>query len=64
MEAQQEIETKIAFIENSLENLNDIVTEQANEIDRLKYQLKIMKEKLINFEDNSELPQDKPPPHY
>jgi SlyX protein len=62
-----ELETRIAFQEDALNSLNDVVATQNREIQELRSQLKLLYKKMddLNYsmEQNSD-DSDSPPPHY
>ena len=62
-----ELEEKIAFIQNMLDDLNMVVFRQGETIEKLNNQIKETNEKLINQSESqsekSEVVDDKPP-HY
>jgi len=62
-----EIETKIAFQEKTIKDLNDVLYEQQQEIDRLGVTcdalVKRFKE-LIVFTPETDIPKNERPPHY
>lgn len=49
-----ELETKIAFLENLLETLNEVVTGQQTSIDALMADMKVLTEQIASAEDESE----------
>ncbi len=60
-----ELETRLAFQEDSLQQLNDVVVEQQQSIDRLMTIVKVMNQQLKSIP--SDLHGDgnePPPPHY
>ncbi len=62
-----ELESRVAFQEDTLDKLNSIVTEQEMEIERLTRMIKIINQNLKSI--SSELPgsrteDEPPPPHY
>tara|TARA_B100001146_G_C16063032_1_gene383000 strand:+ start:119 stop:322 length:204 start_codon:yes stop_codon:yes gene_type:complete len=60
-----ELEEKIAFIQNMLDDLNMVVFRQGETIEKLNNQIKETNEKLINQSESNQ-PQiiDDNPPHY
>jgi len=62
-----EIETKIAFQEQSIKDLNDVICEQQQEIERLgticETLVKRVK-KLSEFTPGIDAPENERPPHY
>ena len=60
-----ELEEKIAFIQNMLDDLNMVVFRQGEIIEKLNNQIKETNEKLINqSESNQSQIIDDNPPHY
>ena len=60
-----ELEEKIAFIQNMLDDLNMVVFRQGETIEKLNNQIKETNEKLINqSESNQSQIIDDNPPHY
>ena len=60
-----ELEEKIAFIQNILDDLNMVVFRQGETIEKLNNQIKETNEKLINqSESNQSQIIDDNPPHY
>ena len=60
-----ELEEKIAFIQNMLDDLNMVVFRQGETIEKLNNQIKETNEKLINqSESNQSQIIDDSPPHY
>jgi len=60
-----ELETKLAFAEDLLETLNQIVVRQQDQIDSLQQQLRLLNERLKDSRpDETRTPRDETPPHY
>jgi len=60
-----ELEEKIAFIQNMLDDLNMVIFRQGETIEKLNNQIKETNEKLINqSESNQSQIIDDNPPHY
>lgn len=60
------LETKVAYQDNTLDILNEIVTKQQDRIDMLETRVKSLKEQLALLAgtvSGGQLP-DPPPPHY
>lgn len=62
----ENIEAKMAFLEDTVQELNDVVARQDNEIERLQRELKLLNDKLEDLHNQAviPLPEEKPPPHY
>lgn len=69
-EALIDLQTTVAFQERNLHELTDIVTAQQKQIDLLKAELKLLRERLGYLEDAQHQgaqpfsPADEKPPHY
>ncbi len=62
-----DIETKIAFQEKSIKDLNDVIYEQQQEIDRLRAICDLLVGRVKDLSDfipGSDGPADEKPPHY
>lgn len=61
----QDIESKIAFQEHLLENLNEALTSQQQQLDGLRSQLNKITQILETSEQQISRPEEEvPPPHY
>ncbi len=61
-----ELQTQLAFQEQTIAELNDVLTSQQQQIDLLRLEIKLLKEKFGMLEDRIETgpSQDERPPHY
>ncbi|GAB6042318.1 SlyX family protein [Endothiovibrio diazotrophicus] len=60
-----ELETRIAFQEGTLQELNEVLIEQRNEIDRLRSEVERLQERVKAFAASPvEGGREPPPPHY
>ena len=61
-----ELEMRVAFQEKTIQDLNEVVTDQQRQIDRLTQGLEAIKSRLAGLAPSMVIPQDeeKPPPHY
>ena len=61
-----ELQTQLAFQEQTIAELNSAVTDQQRQLDLLRLELKFLKEKFGALEEKIEVgaPQDERPPHY
>tara|TARA_B110000305_G_scaffold47350_1_gene50641 strand:- start:155 stop:358 length:204 start_codon:yes stop_codon:yes gene_type:complete len=60
-----ELEEKISFLQNMLDELNMVVFRQSEKIEKLTNEIKVTNEKLINQSDSSDSEvTDDQPPHY
>ncbi|GLQ31212.1 SlyX family protein [Litoribrevibacter albus] len=61
----EDLETRLAFQEDTLETINKIVIEQQKEIEKLHSYIRILKDKISSVESSIPLAEnDAPPPHY
>jgi SlyX protein len=58
------LEMRLAYQDEAIETLNQTITKQWLEIDRLTRQLAEMKERLQEAERHAPGPSNEPPPHY
>jgi SlyX protein len=65
-EALIELQTQLAFQEHTIAELNDVVTAQQKQLDLLRLELKMLRDKLGDLEVRVETgpPADEKPPHY
>lgn len=60
-----ELQTQLAFQDETITELNDVLTNQQQQIDVLKLEITLLKEKIEGLEDASEnSPRNEKPPHY
>lgn len=61
-----ELETQFAFQDDTISELNRIVTDQQEQIDRLREQVEQLHERLMSLAQTVAEPQENepPPPHY
>lgn len=58
------VETKLAFQEDSLQQLSDVLVAQQARIDRLEARITALTERLHAQGEEGAGPADEPPPHY
>jgi uncharacterized coiled-coil protein SlyX len=58
------LETRLTYQDEAIETLNQAITKQWLEIDRLTRRLAEMKERLQEAESQAPAPTNEPPPHY
>jgi SlyX protein len=61
-----ELQTQLAFQEQTTAELNQVLISQQKQIDLLRLEIKLLKDKLGMLEDRIETgpPQNEKPPHY
>lgn len=61
----QVLENKVLYQDRTIEELNDVVTQQQNQIDQLNLKVKRLRELFDNPSDSGiEDGEEPPPPHY
>ena len=60
-----ELQTQVAYQEDTVSQLNDVVTRQQQEIDTLRREMEMLKQQLVALADAPQGEQvEVPPPHY
>jgi len=61
-----DLQTRIAFQDQEIQTLNDVLIDQQQQIDKLVEQLRVLQDKLTDMNPTAVIPQseEKPPPHY
>ncbi len=61
-----ELETRVTFQEQTIQELNEVVTRQQTQIDRLEKEVENLKAHLASLAPSLVIPaeEEKPPPHY
>ena len=63
-----ELESRLAFQDDLIESLNEIIARQDRELGRLELRVKALGEKLNDFSESADMPSPSPghevPPHY
>lgn len=58
----ESLEIKLAFLEDTIDRLNEVVIKQRNELDSLREEISLLKSK--NEKEAPEIRDIEPPPHY
>ncbi len=58
------LETKIAYLENYVSELNQVVLDQDRLIRKIISEIEVMKKKAEEEEKKEKLPENEKPPHY
>lgn len=58
-----DLESRIAFQEDAIDKLSDVVARQERELEQLKRMIKILNTQIQQM-DSGQQPNDQPPPHY
>ena len=59
-----ELETRLSYQEATLRDLNDVITRQQQQIDRLEQLCRLLAERSARQEIAKGTPEDEVPPHY
>lgn len=61
-----ELETRLAFQDQEIQTLNEVIIRQQEQIDQLADQMKILKDKVQDMKPSLVIPESEetPPPHY
>ena len=59
-----ELETRVAFQEESLQKLDEALADQQKQLSTLEYRIKVMTEQLLEIDVGNPDPEDEKPPHY
>ena len=61
-----ELETRLAYQEGTLRDLNDVIARQQKQIDRLEQLCRMLAERILGGpqEGNRNTPEEEIPPHY
>lgn len=62
----EQLETKVAFQEDTIEQLNDALTNQQHQLEKLQFQMQYLLDKVKTMQGSNiaREDQDVPPPHY
>jgi uncharacterized coiled-coil protein SlyX len=63
-EKEEEMQTRIAYLERASQELSDVVYRQQQEIDGLRQALKALIDRLASADVTPRAPTDERPPHY
>ena len=65
-ERLETLESRLAYAEYTVEQLNEEVTTQGRELDRLKQQIQLLVDKLQSVQPSqiASMAEETPPPHY
>jgi SlyX protein len=63
-ERLERLESRIAFQDQTIEDLNAVITEQWTVIEQLRRRLEVMEEQVRSGSYIADPASDKPPPHY
>lgn len=60
-----ELETRLAFQDHTIEELNDVIVSQQEQLDQVIKELALLKEQVLSIlAESGDQKNDPPPPHY
>lgn len=59
-----DLETRLAFQDDTLQTLNDVLVSQQADIERLQAQLQVLAKRLAEMQEGGIEEDEAPPPHY
>lgn len=62
----EELETKLAFLEATVDELNQALTDQQSQLDKMQFQIRFLTEKMQQQQVSNiaSMAEETPPPHY
>ncbi|WP_416306827.1 SlyX family protein [Neptunicella sp. SCSIO 80796] len=62
----EQLQTKVAFQDDTIEQLNDALTNQQSQLEKLQFQMQYLLDKVKNMQSSNIAREDQeaPPPHY
>ncbi|MCW8901526.1 MAG: SlyX family protein [Gammaproteobacteria bacterium] len=61
-----DLESKLAFQDQAIHELNEVITDQQQQLDRLREEIRLLNLRIASVAENSGVSEEKepPPPHY
>lgn len=61
-----DLESKLAFQDETINELNDVITDHQQQLDQLREEIRLLNLRLVSVAENSAVSEEKepPPPHY
>ena len=61
-----DLQSKLAFQDESINELNEVITDQQNQLDQLREEIRLMNLRIVSVAEASNVTEEKepPPPHY
>lgn len=61
-----DLESKLAFQDETINKLNDVITDQQNQLDQLREEIRVLNLRIASVAEASNVSEEKepPPPHY
>lgn len=61
-----DLESKLAFQDETINELNEVITDQQNQLDQLREEIRLLNLRIVSVAEASNTSEEKepPPPHY
>lgn len=61
-----ELQSKLAFQDETINELNEVITDQQNQLDQLREEIRLLGLRIASVAESSSVSEEKepPPPHY
>ena len=61
-----DLESKLAFQDETINDLNEVITDQQQQLDQLREEIRLLNLRISSVAENSSVSEEKdpPPPHY
>jgi SlyX protein len=61
-----ELQSKLAFQDETINKLNEVITDQQNQLDQLREEIRLLGLRIASVAESSNVTEEKesPPPHY
>lgn len=61
-----ELQSKLAFQDEAINDLNEVITDQQNQLDKLREEIRLLGLRISSVAETSNVSEEKepPPPHY
>ena len=61
-----DLQSKLAFQDESISELNDVITDQQNQLDQLREEIRLLNLRIVSVAESANVTEEKepPPPHY
>ncbi len=61
-----DLQSRLAFQEQTIQELNEVITDQQQQLDQLREELRILEQRIVSLAETQPVSSEKepPPPHY
>lgn len=61
-----DLQSKLAFQDETINELNEVITDQQNQIDQLREDIRLLNLRIVSVAESANVSEEKepPPPHY